>query len=403
MRGRYEVGVAFRYVWMAGKRRHTAFLTIISTLGLAVGVATLLISLSLLSGLQGQIKGRLIASTPQILIEPVGASGIVSAAQIQQILAATPDAKVQSVITGIAWASDRSGHHGRPVRIRSYQEGEAPEADASFGRRWEADAGTLDPIYLTRDFANAVGLFLRDEIVVVSPRQRLTPFGPVPIHKTYRIARILPATQDQNAPEARLPFEETSRLFATAGNPTAIEVYTSLSRAARIVEDLQSRNLPVIIRDWEEINKPLFLALRLEKIVMFATISLIIFVAALNLVSSVAMLIVEKRPQVGVLRTLGASEKSILAIFLSVGLLIGLGGTLLGNIIGLGVSWAAERFQLIPLPSEVYALAHLPFQIELREVIGVNLIAIVLSILATWYPARLAAKLDPITAIRSGE
>lgn len=403
MKGSYEVGVAIRYVWMAGKRRHTAFLTIISTLGLAVGVATLLISLSLLSGLQGQIKGRLIASTPQILIEPVGGSGIESAAEIEKLLASRANVRVHSVVSGIAWASDREGHHGRPVRIRSYQEGEAPEADASFGRRWEAEPGTLDPIYLTRDFANAVGLFLRDEIVIVSPRQRLTPFGPVPIHKTYRIARILPAAAEQNAPEARLPFAETSRLFATDGYPTAIEVYTSLEQARSIVAELEARNLPLLIRDWEEINRPLFLALRLEKVVMFATISLIIFVAALNLVSSVAMLIVEKRPQVGVLRTLGATERSVLGIYLSVGLLIGLVGTVLGNVIGLGVSWAADRFRLIPLPSDVYALAHLPFHIEPREVIGVNLIAIILSILATWYPARLAARLDPISAIRSGE
>ena len=132
---------------------------------------------------------------------------------------------------------------------------------------------------------------------------------------------------------------------------------------------------------------------------MFATISLIIFVAALNLVSSVAMLIVEKRAQVGVLRTLGATERSILEIYLATGLFIGIGGTILGNLIGLGASWAANRFELVPLPRDVYSISHLPFVIEWPEVIGVNVIAIVLSILATWYPARLAARLDPIGAI----
>ena len=133
---------------------------------------------------------------------------------------------------------------------------------------------------------------------------------------------------------------------------------------------------------------------------MFATISLVILVAALNLVSSLSMLIAEKRPHVGILRTLGASERSILSIFLLVGLIIGLLGTVLGNVIGIGLSWASNRFQLIPLPSDVYYVSYLPFSLDVPDVILVNVIAVLLSILATWYPARIAARLDPIEAIR---
>ena len=150
----------------------------------------------------------------------------------------------------------------------------------------------------------------------------------------------------------------------------------------------------------KEINRPLFLALRLEKVVMFATISLIIFVAALNLISSLSMLILEKRPGVGILRTLGATEKTILTIFLAVGLLIGIGGTLVGNFFGLGFAWAANRYHLVPLPSDIYFISYLPFAVEPDDVAGVNLVAIALSVLATWYPARAASRLDPITAIR---
>ena len=141
------------------------------------------------------------------------------------------------------------------------------------------------------------------------------------------------------------------------------------------------------------------LALRLEKIVMFATISLIIFVAALNLVSSLSMLIVEKRPAVGVLRTLGATDRTILSIFLQVGLLIGLSGTIIGNVFGIGLSWAANRYHLVPLPRDIYFVNYLPFQLEWSDIIGVNVVAIALSVIATWYPARIASKLDPIAAI----
>jgi lipoprotein-releasing system permease protein len=108
----------------------------------------------------------------------------------------------------------------------------------------------------------------------------------------------------------------------------------------------------------------------------------------------------EKRPSVGVLRTLGASDRTILGIFLQVGLLIGLTGTILGNVLGIGLSWAANRFHLVPLPRDVYFVPYLPFTLDAGDIIGVNVIAIALSILATWYPARVASRLDPIAAIR---
>ncbi len=399
---RWEIALALRYLLMARKRGHTAFLTIISTLGLAVGVATLIISLALLSGLQGQIKDRLIAATPQVLIEPIASNSIQNADEIRAEIRRFRGATVRSVVSGMVWASDRSGQRGRPVFIRSLDEGEASPPDESFGRTFAArpEEGRA-PIYLSRGFANGINLFLGDEIVIVNPsRQRLTPFGAVPVVRSYRIERILRPGIQENEPDARLRFADASRLFGTGGKPSSIEVYAPLALAAEIQEALEARGWNVLIRNWEDINKPLFLALRLEKVVMFVTISLIIFVAALNLISSVAMLIVEKRPQVGVLRTLGATERSILVVYLSVGLFIGIFGTLLGNIIGLGVSWASNRFELIPLPQDVYAMAHLPFLIEVPEVVTVNAITVVLSVLATWYPARLAARLDPIAAIK---
>ena len=399
---RWEIGVALRYLLMARKRGHTAFLTIISTLGLAVGVATLLISLALLSGLQGQIKDRLIAATPQILIEPVGSNAIAQADEIGRAISVFEGATVRAVVSGMVWASDSTGQRGRPVYIRSLEQGETSPADEPSTQIFAArPEGQRAPIYLTRDFANAINLFLGDEIIIVNPsRQTLTPFGSVPVYRAYRIERIVRPGVEEKPPDARLRFDDAARLFGTDGRPSSIEVYAPLELASEIKAALDGRGWKVIIRDWEEINKPLFLALRLEKVVMFVTISLIIFVAALNLVSSVAMLIVEKRPQIGVLRTLGATERSILTVYLAVGLFIGISGTLLGNIIGLGVSWASDRFRLIPLPQDVYAMAHLPFLIEMPEVVAVNLITVVLSILATWYPARLAARLDPIAAIK---
>jgi lipoprotein-releasing system permease protein len=356
-------------------------------LGLAIGVAALLISIALLTGLQEQIKARLMASSPTILIEPVGKNAIDSADEVIATAKRMGMRDVEPVVSGIAWGANEGEKRGRPMRIRSFATGHEPQ-------------GEVDTILTSRSFAASIGLDVGATITVVAPRTRLTPFGPVPVWKKFRIARLVTETTDERSADAYLEINDAEALFATNGKPTSIEMYGNTDREEAVQSQL-ARTFPELqVKTWKEINRPLFLALRLEKIVMFATISLIIFVAALNLISSLAMLIMEKRPQVGVLRTLGATERNILRVFLQVGLLIGLTGTLLGNGVGLGLAWAANRYHLIPLPRDIYFISYLPFRLDVPDVLGVNVIAVLLSILATWYPARIASRLDPITAIR---
>ncbi|HEV7429159.1 MAG TPA: FtsX-like permease family protein [Thermoanaerobaculia bacterium] len=379
-----ETRIARRYLWSARKRRHTAFLSLISVLGIAIGVFALLISLALMAGLQGQIKRRLIASSPQLLIEPAGSPTIADS----DAIAAAGKRRGMSVVplvSGIGWGANDRVRRGRPMRLRS-----------GAAHMFQSDSD----IDVTRDFAAALSLDKGDTVTVVAPRTRLTPFGPIPVWRKYRIARISAATNEEQAPDGLLNLGEMESLFGTGGKPTSIEMYGQEDRAEEIQGQLARQFPGVQVKTWKEINRPLFLALRLEKIVMFVTISLIIFVAALNLISSLSMLILEKRPSVGVLRTLGATERTILLIFLEVGLLIGLSGTLLGNIVGLSLSWAVNHYQLVPLPAGIYPLAYLPFTIDPSDVLGVNIVAILLSVIATWYPARMASQLDPIAAIR---
>jgi len=380
-----ETRIARRYLWSARKRAHTAFLSSISMLGLAVGVATLLISLALMAGLQGQIKQRLIASSPQLLIEPAGTPTIENSEAIATTATRLGMREARPLVSGIGWGANERERRGRPMRLRS-----GPP------KQLESD----NDIAVTRDFAAALSLDVGETVTVVAPRTRLTPFGPMPVWKKYRIARLLAFNAEEQTADGFLNLRETESLFGTGGKPTSIEMYGQEDRAEEIQPKLAAQFPNVQVKTWKEINRPLFLALRLEKIVMFVTISLIIFVAALNLISSLSMLILEKRPSVGVLRTLGATERTILTIFLEVGLLIGISGTILGNVAGLSISWAVNHYHLVPLPAGIYPIAYLPLTIDPSDVLGVNAVAVILSIIATWYPARMASRLDPIAAIR---
>jgi len=383
-----ESRIARRYLWSARRRAHTVVMSSISMLGLAIGVAALLVSIALLSGLQGQIKQRLIASSPQLLIEPAKSNTIADAQRVIDEGRRAGMTEIHPIVSGIGWGANEADRRGRPVRIHSYE----PKPN---------EVAPEEPtIIVTRDFAAAVGLDTGDPLTVVAPRTRLTPFGPMPVWRKYKIARVVAASTDERAGDAMLPLAEAESLFGTDGKPTSIEMYGPTALAEPAQTQVAQHFPDLLVKTWKEINRPLFLALRLEKIVMFATISLIIFVAALNLISSMSMLIVEKRPHVGILRTLGATERTILSTFLQVGLFIGLTGTLLGNILGIGVSWASNRFHLVPLPGDIYPIGYLPFSLDVSDVVVVNAIAITLSVLTTWYPARMASRLDPIAAIR---
>jgi len=181
------------------------------------------------------------------------------------------------------------------MRVRSIVSGRDPDtARADDG----ATAGSTAVIFVGREFAASLGIDAGDSVTVIAPRTRLTPFGPMPVMRRYRVERLIPADGEDESADAWLSLGEASGLFGTGGRPTAIEMYGPADRAEPVQAVLRTRFPRLQFKTWKEINRPLFLALRLEKIVMFATISLIILVAALNLVSSLSMLILEKRPSV---------------------------------------------------------------------------------------------------------
>ena len=255
--------------------------------------------------------------------------------------------EVDPIVSGIAWGANDEQRRGRPMRIRSRGRSRAAMRDGD--------------ILVTRDFAGRRSRSTSARRSRSSRRARVSRRSVRCRSGASTGSRGIVAreTNDEQPADAYLDLAKPRACSAPAASRRRSKCTATDDRAEEMQAQLARQFPGVQVKTWKEINRPLFLALRLEKIVMFVTISLIIFVAALNLISSLSMLILEKRPSVGVLRTLGATERTILVIFLEVGLLIGLSGTILGNIFGLGLSWAANHYHLVPLPRR-HLLAQLP-------------------------------------------
>jgi len=388
----YETFIALRYLASSRKRAHVALISAISVLGLAVGVAALIISLALLSGFQDKIRAQMALRSPHLVVSPARGDRLDDPQSVARTLAALPGViSTDPVIEGRGWLCDASGRNAVPVRYRNVSEG--PLRLSGEG----APPARVSGAAAARVAAEKGGL-----LRVLSSRSRLSPIGPVPIAVLVRVAEIRRGSALEKAADLEIP-EPTARLLS--GLPSGAQAYearladpNAADAAARAV----SVRLPAAyrVRTWRELNAPLSFALRLEKSVIFATVALVIVVAALNVVSNIALLVVEKKRDLGVLVSLGAVPESLAKIYLTLGGLIGGLGTAAGVVVGVVASVLLDRFHAVPLPADVYLLSHVPFAVHPREVILVTLFALATAIAAAVLPARAASRLAPGEAIR---
>lgn len=389
----FEAFVAFRYLAASRRRAHVALISTISILGLAIGVAALVISLSLLSGFQDRIRAQMAERTPHIVVSPARGDRLTDPERVRRVLLALPGVQsVEPAIQGRGWLSNASGHRTVPVRYRN----------AVRGGLWPIGSSGPPPARITAQVAARTAAESGSLLRVISSRTRLSPIGPIPILVVVRVSEIRRGSALERAPDLEIS-EGTARMLS--GVTTGAQAYEARLKtpeaadtAARAVRD----SLPASVRvqTWRDLNAPLSFALRLEKVVIFATVALIILVAALNIVSNIALLVVEKKRDLGVLTSLGATPASLSRIYLLLGALIGSLGTTAGVAIGVLVSVLVDRYRLVPLPGDVYLLSHVPFAVHPLEVALVVFFAIVTSLGAAALPARAAARLAPGEAIR---
>ena len=389
---RYEVSVALRYLAASRKRAHVALISTISIAGLAVGVAALIISLALLSGFQDRIRAQMASRSPHVVVSPARGDRLADDGLVRRALSSTPGVlSVDPVIEGRGWLTDGSGRSITPARYRNASAGLA---------RLEGDE--YPSARLSTAAAARLGAGHGSLVRLLSSRTRLSPVGPIPVAVMLKVVEVRQISALEKPPDVEIP-EATARLLA--GIPSGAQAYEAkiaVPEEADAAAAAVTRALPGAyqVKTWRQLNAPLSFALRLEKSVIFATVALVILVAALNVVSNIALLVVEKKRDLGVLLSLGAEPSSLGRIYLTLGAIIGAIGTGLGVIIGVGSSSLLERFRLVPLPADVYLLSHVPFAVHPREVLLVTLFALATAVGAAVLPARAAARIAPGEAIR---
>jgi lipoprotein-releasing system permease protein len=379
-----ELSIALRYLAASRKRAHVAVLSAISIGGLAVGVAALVLSISLLTGFQDRIRDRLSRSTPHLLIVP--AAGVFLDDPARSAAAIARDRRVASsdrFVEGRAWVTDAASRTALPVRFRS---------DPSVGP---------GEIRLSSAIAGQIGAGRGATVRIVANRTILSPLGAVPLAFPARVAAISEGTASPGVPEAALSLGD-ARDVAGAGE--AISGFAvrlrSPSEAEAVRADLaRTSGGSTRILTWMEVNPGLNFALRLEKVLIFVTVFLVVVVAALNVVADLALLVVDKRRDLGVLSTLGLPGSSLSKVYWWLGGTIGVLGTLTGAAVGATLSWALDRFAMVPLPADVYLMTHVPFALHPRDLALVVVFSLAAAIAAAILPARSAGRVGPAEAL----
>jgi lipoprotein-releasing system permease protein len=276
-----------------------------------------------------------------------------------------------------------------------------------FGARQSAGEGEpethLEGILLGTELAKTIEVDLGDEVRVITPMGRMTPAGMVPKMRKFRVVGIFQSGMfEYDSGLAFISLPAAQRFFSLGQHVTGVELRVrDIYRSDRVARDLADQlGFPYYTRDWKEMNKNLFSALKLEKIVLFIILTLIIFVAAFNIVSTLIMVVMEKGRDIAILKSMGATNGHVMRIFLLDGLIIGILGTAIGCAGGLAVCEILARYRFIKLPSDVYYLDTLPVQVQTLDVLTISACAILITFLATLYPSWNASRLDPAVALR---
>ncbi len=382
-----------------------------------VGVMALIVVLAVMTGFEKDLKSKILGlNAHAILLKHGDAIDNVKVIQerikkIEGVVATAPFIYSQAMLsssvgaTGVVIRGFDLESSNKVIDLRRYMvEGSLEDLEVSSGQKPVAEsAKTLSGIVIGRELAKNLGVVKGDIVQVISPTGIITPLGTMPKMEAFRVGGIFDCGMfEYDSSMAFMPLKAAQSFFALGDKVTGVEVKVSdIYKADRVAASINRKlGYPYWTRDWMKMNKNLFSALKLEKVAMFIILTLIVLVAAFNIVSTLIMIVMEKNRDIAILKSMGATRKSIMKIFVMEGVMVGFIGTLLGIIGGFGLTSLLEKYKFIKLPSDVYYISTLPVKVELLDVTLVSLAAITISFLATLYPSWQASRLEPVAALR---
>lgn len=430
----YELVLALRYLLAKRKQTFLSVISLISVLGVTVGVMALVLALALMTGFQEDIRAKVLGGNAHITVfGGLGGRNVDDPAAIQQaaravrgVAATAPlvlekglvvsdvnprgyaaviqgvDPALQGEVTSLADDLRRGAEGERR------EEGRAGATPAIADLREAVVAGDGRPprlatVFLGRELAFNLGVGVGDRVRLIVPQARLSPFAVQPKSATYVVAGTADSGFfDYDTSRVYLNLLEAQRLFALGSAVTAVQVRCE---DADQVPDVRPRLQAALGQGWwvtdlMEQNRAFFAALRTEKLVSFLVIALIMLVAALNIISTLILMVMEKVRDIGTLVSMGATSRGVMAVFLLQGTIIGVVGTVLGCGLGVGAAWVMDTYRLWHLDPDVYFIDYLPFKVRALDFLGTAAVALLISFVATLYPAWRASRLDPIEALR---
>jgi lipoprotein-releasing system permease protein len=420
---RYEWFIGLRYLKAKRKQTFISIITIISVAGVMLGVMALIVVLSVMNGFQQTLKEKILGTQAHIVVLKASEKGmdhyeeaIQKVERVKGVISAAPFIFSQVMLSsesGVSGVVLKGIDPDRVARVtelaRNLKAGRLE--DLKEDRVKEGEEKNLPGIILGVELAKHLSVTVNDSVQVISPLGTMTPMGMMPKMKRFLVKGIFySGMYEYDNTMAYVSLESAQKFFAMEARITGIEIKTEdIYQVKEIGKEIRkTMGFPFWTKDWMEMNRNLFSALKLEKIIMFIIVVLIVLVAAFNIISTLIMVVMEKNKDVAILKSMGAPSKSILRIFIIEGGVIGLVGTILGTITGLAIAFNLEKiidflessFGFKILARDIYYIDKFPSQVNPLDVSLIVITAILISLLATLYPSWRASKLDPAEALR---